>query len=202
MYSAPPPETTTAIDPPSDPKPWVVSPSLRLKRLLVLRPRATAGDSIMKPTLESTPINTWPRQLRKIIRCSHGTSSTSVSKLSKAIIYMDCRYCYGHMQRDCETHGLPVPSETETRECSLGPETAAPDPLTVKDFAHFYVARSRGLIADRPTSGSMNSRLECFFAGFTRVTGTPTVKEEQMEVYSVNAIDITRGICQADKSTR
>lgn len=59
--------------------------------------------------------------------------------------------------------------------------------MTVKDFVRFYVSTSRPrLDAHRPTVDSINTVVEWFFAGFTRVTGTETVEKERSEVYHVS----------------
>ena len=65
---------------------------------------------------------------------------------------------------------------------------AAPDLATVKDFIRFYIATSKPQLnkeGKRPTADSINIAAEWFFAGFTRVTGTDTDKEERSEVYNV-----------------
>jgi len=52
----------------------------------------------------------------------------------------------------------------------------APDLVTVKDFLRFHIATSR-----------VNTVAEWFFAGFTRITGTPT-DEDRSKVYKVSAL--------------
>jgi len=63
----------------------------------------------------------------------------------------------------------------------------APDLATVKDFLHFHIATSRGKIVEKPTVDSVNTFAEWFFAGFTRITGTPTDEADKSEVYNVSA---------------
>ena len=71
------------------------------------------------------------------------------------------------------------------RERCLRPGVAAPDLVTVKDFFRFYIATSKPQLTSVPTVDSINTIVEWFFAGFTRVTGTDTDKEERSEVYNV-----------------
>jgi hypothetical protein len=61
----------------------------------------------------------------------------------------------------------------------------APDIDTVKDFLLFYVATSKGKLDKRSTIDLVNTHTEWFFAGFSRVIGTLTDKEERSEVYHV-----------------
>jgi len=71
----------------------------------------------------------------------------------------------------------------------------APDLATVKDFIRFYVATSKpqlDKVEKRPTADSINIAAEWFFAGFTRVTGTDTDKEERSEVYNWVRQTLTR----------
>jgi hypothetical protein len=82
--------------------------------------------------------------------------------------------------------GLPVPDEAATREQVLGRNVEAPDLATVKDFFRFHAATSKGKIVERPTSDSLNTFAEWFFAGFERVTGTPTDADDRSEVYNVS----------------
>jgi len=56
----------------------------------------------------------------------------------------------------------------------------------MKDFLRFYAASSKGKIKTKITADSLNAFAEWFFAGFSRVTGTPTDKKERSEVYSVS----------------
>lgn len=59
--------------------------------------------------------------------------------------------------------------------------------MKVKDFVRFYVSTSRPrLDAHRPTVDSINTVVEWFFAGFTRVTGTETIEKERSEIYHVS----------------
>lgn len=61
------------------------------------------------------------------------------------------------------------------RERSLRKGFDAPDVPTVKDFIRFSAAASRGKTVELPIVDSVNAFAEWFFAGFTRVTGTPTI---------------------------
>jgi hypothetical protein len=61
----------------------------------------------------------------------------------------------------------------------------APNLASIKEFLRFYVATCKGVIAEKVTSDSTNTFAEWFFAGFTRVTGTPVAEEDRKEVYKV-----------------
>lgn len=74
------------------------------------------------------------------------------------------------------------PDEAMVRERCLGKGVDAPDLLMVKDF-RFHAASSSGKIVELPTADSVNAFAEWFFAGLTRVTGTPTIDEDRSEVY-------------------
>ncbi|KAI9760494.1 MAG: hypothetical protein M1840_002404 [Geoglossum simile] len=95
-------------------------------------------------------------------------------------------------KEDCIKSGTPIPDEaifTDTvRESCLEKGVPAPDIETVKDFLHFYIATSRGMLNHRSTVDSINTYAEWFFAGFTRVIGTPTDKEERSEVFNIGVI--------------
>jgi hypothetical protein len=56
----------------------------------------------------------------------------------------------------------------------------APNLAMVKDFLRFYK------IVEKPTADSVNTFAEWFFAGFSRITATPTDEEDWSEVYKVN----------------
>jgi hypothetical protein len=62
----------------------------------------------------------------------------------------------------------------------------APTLKFVKDLVRFYISISRPVLSDVPTVDSINSIAEWFFAGFTRVTGTPTDAAERSEVDGVS----------------
>jgi hypothetical protein len=73
------------------------------------------------------------------------------------------------------------------REHYLGGEVTTPDLATVKDFLRFYIHTSEPWIdLHKPTAESMVSVGEWFFAGFERVTGTPTDAAERTEVFTVS----------------
>ena len=86
------------------------------------------------------------------------------------------------MRRDSVERHLPLPSEEMARDRCLRPGIEAPDLATVKDFLRFYIATSHPQLADVPTTESINTVAEWFFAGFTRVTGTDTNEEKRSEV--------------------
>ncbi|KAH0543790.1 hypothetical protein FGG08_001972 [Glutinoglossum americanum] len=85
-------------------------------------------------------------------------------------------------------NGTPIPDEAAfidtVRGNCLGKGAPAPDIETVKDFIRFYIATSQGRLDRRSTVDSVNTYAEWFFAGFSRVTGTPTDKEERSEVFN------------------
>jgi hypothetical protein len=86
--------------------------------------------------------------------------------------------------------GLPIPDEDSARRRCLHEGVDAPDLATVKDFLRFQAATSRGIIDEegRITADSLNTFAEWFFAGFTRVTGTPTDERHRSEVYNVGTL--------------
>ncbi|KAN0085538.1 AdoMet-dependent rRNA methyltransferase [Elaphomyces granulatus] len=88
--------------------------------------------------------------------------------------------------------GLLVPDIATVKEDCLGKGVPAPGIETVKDFLRFYVAISKGKLDKRSTVDSVNTYAEGFFAGFSRVTGTPTDKEERSEVYNVCMRTLTK----------
>ena len=89
------------------------------------------------------------------------------------------------MKKDALTEGLSIPDETVVRERVLRVNVEAPDLITVKDFLRWHAATSRGKIVTAVTSDSLNTVAEWFFAGFSRVTGTPTHEDDRSEVYNV-----------------
>ena len=62
----------------------------------------------------------------------------------------------------------------------------APHIIDVKDFLRFYAKQSKGRINKHSSVESTVSQAEFFFAGFTMVTGTPTIEDERSEVYRVH----------------
>lgn len=66
----------------------------------------------------------------------------------------------------------------------------APDLATVNDFLRFCIAKSRGKIVEKSTADSVNTFVEWFFAGFSRITATPTDGDDKSEVYKVNALPL------------
>lgn len=87
------------------------------------------------------------------------------------------------MERDFAQEGLTSPSEAVARQRCLGEGVKALDLETVKDFLRFHISTSRGKIVQQPTADSLNAFAEWFFAGFTRVRGTPTDAQDRSEVY-------------------
>jgi hypothetical protein len=93
------------------------------------------------------------------------------------------------MREDFARRCLPPPDEADeamVRERCLGTGVEALDVETVKDFIRFHASASRGKIVELPTVDSVNAVAEWFFAGFTRVTGTPTIEEDRSEVFAVS----------------
>ena len=95
------------------------------------------------------------------------------------------RWHLAEMRRDSAERHLPLPYEEMARDRCLRPGIDTPDLVTVKVFLRFYIATSRPQFANVPTTESINTVSEWFFAGFTRVTGTDTNEEERSEVYDV-----------------
>jgi hypothetical protein len=71
------------------------------------------------------------------------------------------------------------------RDLVLCRDSPAPSLVHVKDFFRFYTKQSKGRINKHSSVESTVSQAEFFFAGFTRVTGTPTLDKERSEVYWV-----------------
>jgi len=90
------------------------------------------------------------------------------------------------MEMDFAQRGLCPPDETMVRERFLGKGVDASDLATLKDYLRFRAAASRGKIVEKPTADSLNAFAEWFFAGFSRVTGTPADEDERSEVYDVS----------------
>jgi len=90
------------------------------------------------------------------------------------------------MEEDAVRQGHPAPDESNARQKHLCREAAFPDLETLKDFFRFYAASSCGRILEKMTSDSLVSMAECFFAGFSDATGTPTISEDRTEIYRVS----------------
>ena len=75
----------------------------------------------------------------------------------------------------------PVFEETKARVLRWGAPAPSPDDL--KDFIRFMIAASRGRIASTPSASTIKSRLQEFYMGFTRVTGTDTNDDERSHMY-------------------
>lgn len=99
------------------------------------------------------------------------------------------------MERDFAQEGLTSPSEAVARQRCLGEGVKALDLETVKDFLRFHISTSRGKIVQQPTADSLNAFAEWFFAGFTRVRGTPTDAQDRSEVYHAStSLNIYLGV--------
>ena len=72
------------------------------------------------------------------------------------------------------------------RERVLRKNVEAPDLATVKDFLRFHVATSKNKIQEEVTCDSLNTFAEWFFAGFSRVTDTPTNDDDRREIYDIS----------------
>jgi hypothetical protein len=92
------------------------------------------------------------------------------------------------MKEDALQNGLVVPDEAAVRERVLREDVEVPDIATLKDFFRFQAAASKGLIKEKMTCDSLNAFGEWFFAGFTRVTGTPTDFNDRSEVSNVSIL--------------
>src|SRR6266480_5629935 len=93
------------------------------------------------------------------------------------------RWMYLQAKEDCLEKGLPIPEIDTVREDCLGEGVPAPDIEKVKDFLCFYIATSKRKIDQRFTVDSVNTHAEWFFAGFSRVTGAPTDKDDRSVSY-------------------
>jgi hypothetical protein len=100
----------------------------------------------------------------------------------------ETRYCFGVMREAHlrEPSSSPPPTADMARAEYLHLGAPAPTLKFVKDFIRFYISISRPVLDNVPTVDSINSIAEWFFAGFTRVTGTPTDAAERSEVYGVS----------------
>jgi hypothetical protein len=92
------------------------------------------------------------------------------------------------MKEDALKRGIPILDEAAVRERVLRQNVEAPDLATVKDFLRFQAATGKGMIVKQTTCDSLNTFAEWFFAGFTRVTGTPTDADDRSEVYNVSTL--------------
>jgi hypothetical protein len=83
-------------------------------------------------------------------------------------------------------NGGEQPDEAAIREACLGKNVEAPNMVTIKDFRRFYILSSKGRLSKHVSVESIVSFAEWFFAGFLRVTGTDTKKEDRTEVVRVS----------------
>ena len=56
----------------------------------------------------------------------------------------------------------------------------------MKDFLRFHVVAGKGMIMEQTTCDSLNTFVEWFFAGFTRVTDILTNEKGRSEVYNTS----------------
>lgn len=91
--------------------------------------------------------------------------------------------------------GLPAPDEAVVREQVLGEKVEAPDLATVKDFFSFHAATSKGKINGKITYDSLNTVAEWFFAGFSRITGTPINEDDRSDIYNISILHRTWRAC-------
>jgi hypothetical protein len=67
----------------------------------------------------------------------------------------------------------------------------APNLIIVKDFLCFHAAASKDKIKEKITSDSLNTFIEWFFAGFSRVIETQTDINDRSEVYNISTLHCT-----------
>ena len=65
-----------------------------------------------------------------------------------------------------------------------------PDVATIRDFVRFHASVAEGRIDDngRITTETVNTTLEHFFAGFSRITGSDISGEFRSEIYNVSTL--------------
>jgi hypothetical protein len=97
---------------------------------------------------------------------------------------------HSEIRKDSLQRGLPISDEASARQNCLYKGVDVPDLAMEKDFLRFYIATSRGKIDEneRHRADSVNAFAERFFAGFTRITGTPTDEGDRSEVYNESAL--------------
>jgi hypothetical protein len=115
--------------------------------------------------------------------CCKGALSTP---LKRSILMWSFSWHYEGMKEDALQKGLPAPDEAAVRELVLAKNGEAPDLAIVKDFLRFKAAAGKGMIAEQTTCDSLNTFAEWFFAGFSRVTDTPTNDDDRREIYDVS----------------
>jgi hypothetical protein len=93
--------------------------------------------------------------------------------------------CYEEVKEDALQKRLPVLDEATTRERVFRMNVEIPDLATLKDFFHFVAASSKGMIVEQSTAKLLNTFGKWFFAGVSRVTGTPTDADDRSEVFNV-----------------
>ena len=126
-----------------------------------------------------------------VMSCERGLC---LPPLRRLILTWHFSWHHEEMKEDALEKGLPVPDEAAVRDRVLKQHVEAPDLATVKDFLRFHAATSKGKIKEKITCDSLNTFAEWFFAGFSRVTDTPTNEDDRSEVYNVS---ILRHVCRA-----
>jgi len=101
---------------------------------------------------------------------------------------LHARWALLEMRKDALQRNLPAPDEACARHHCLHKGVDAPDLATIKDFFRFYIATSDGRIVAKPTADSINTNAEWFFAGFTRITGTPIDEGNRSEACNISAL--------------
>ena len=112
----------------------------------------------------------------------------------RSILTWHSSWHHEEMKEEALREELPVPEEAAVRDGVLKKHVDAPDLVTVKDFLRFHAATSKGKIREKITCDSLNTFAEWFFAGFSRVTDTPTCEDDRTEVYDVSTL---RHMCRS-----
>ena len=79
-------------------------------------------------------------------------------------------------------------TRTQSKPVSFAKGAPAPSIVEVKDFLRLYVMQSTGRINNHASMESVKTNADWFYAGFTRVTGTPTDAEDRTELFWVSAL--------------
>jgi hypothetical protein len=91
------------------------------------------------------------------------------------------------MQKDALQRDLPTPRRSLRQVPLSSRRSGGSRSSNGQGFFRFYIATSYGRIVAKPTVNSIKIIAKWFFAGFTRITGTPTNEEDRSEVYNVSA---------------
>ena len=136
---------------------------------------ATSGLHTEMKTVFETRISVWIRlrgikmQRWIVMSCEEAWSSKHCE-----ILTWDFSWCHEEVKEDALWKGFPVPDEAATRARVLRENVEVPDLATLKNFFRFVAASSKGMIMEKSTPKSLNTSGKWFFAGFSRITGTPT----------------------------